>query len=80
MTPHQFLKDIYTDFCSKHNMVKRDGHYLSADDYLSLQNHEMFIPEKDIYETITLTAYQVQWLTNYIKHWEYTNGGEDIDE
>ena len=36
MTPHQFLKEIYKDFCSKHHMQKHNGEYLSADDYLYL--------------------------------------------
>ena len=69
MTPHQFLKEIYTDFCSKHHMQKHNGQYLSADDYLYLGK-----------DGRPLTEYQVQWLTNYIKHWEYTNAGEDIDD
>ena len=50
-------------------MQKHNGEYLSADDYLYLGK-----------DGRPLTEYQVQWLTNYIKHWEYTNAGEDIDD
>ena len=30
-------------------------------------------------EDISVTEYQLTWLSNYIKLWEATNGGEDID-
>ena len=69
MTQHEFLKEIYNDFCIKNNLPKthtyvKGGQYLSADDYLNSDLH--------------LTSHQKSWLTNYIKLWESTNGGEDI--
>ena len=70
MTPHEFLKEIYKDFCIKNNLPKthtyvKGGQYLSADDYLN--------------SNLSLTSYIKEWLENYIKLWEETNGGEDID-
>ena len=72
---HEFLKEIYNDFCTKHGMPKTypDGEslentYLSADDVLHAH----------MYAEINLTQYQQNWLENYSKLWKQTNGGEDI--
>ena len=65
---HEFLKQIYFDFCEKHNMpINKDRAYQSADDILSLA-----------VGSYPLTMYQRKWLGNYINLWEATNGGEDI--
>ncbi len=35
MTQHDFFKEIYKDFCIKHNLPRnKDGSFLSAGDYL----------------------------------------------
>jgi hypothetical protein len=69
MTPHEFLKEIYDDFCTKHNLPKnKDGKFPSAGDYLYVEK-----------EDVPFTDHQLKWLDNYIKLWEETNGGEDID-
>ena len=68
MTQHDFFKEIYKDFCIKHNLPRnKDGSFLSAGDYLFAE------------EDISVTEYQLTWLSNYIKLWGATNGGEDID-
>ena len=76
MTQHDFLKEIYNDFCIKNNMPKhiksenlsRDimSGYLSAGDirYSSIES--------------SLTKYQKDWLNAFLVLWETTNGGEDI--
>tara|TARA_B100001769_G_scaffold207115_1_gene166590 strand:- start:638 stop:847 length:210 start_codon:yes stop_codon:yes gene_type:complete len=68
---HEFLKEIYNDFCTKHDLPwNEDGSdYLSADDLLYGHMYA---------EIDSLTQYQQNWLGNYIKLWEQTNGGEDI--
>jgi hypothetical protein len=72
MPQHEFLKEIYNDFCIKNNLPRGradyhddlfGGAYLSAEDYLNSK--------------IGLTLHQKKWLANYIKLWETTNGGED---
>ena len=69
MNQHEFLKEIYKDFCIKHDMPKNeDDAYQSADDILYSYR----------YMEIDLTVYQKEWLENYIKLWEETNGGENI--
>ena len=65
---HDFLKEIYYDFCVKHDLPRNnDRSFRSADDYL-------YPDEGDI----PLTEYQVIWLGKYINLWETTNGGEDL--
>ena len=74
MNQHEFLKEIYNDFCIKnslprskadsYNTFTSEGAYLSAADYLN--------------SNLGLTLHQKKWLTNYIKLWEATNGGEDF--
>ena len=75
MNQHEFLKEIYNDFCIKNNLPRSradsyyptlasEGAYLSAEDYLNSK--------------LGLTLHQKKWLANYIKLWETTNGGEDI--
>ena len=49
---HEFLKEIYFDFCLKNDMPKHNDVYLSADDYL----HGVF----------GLTHSQLTWLKNYV--------------
>tara|TARA_B100001093_G_C26493300_1_gene869973 strand:- start:315 stop:566 length:252 start_codon:yes stop_codon:yes gene_type:complete len=65
---HEFLEQIYFDFCLKNDMPKNpidNDAYLSADDYL----HGVF----------GLNYSQLQWLKHYVILWDATNGGEDID-
>ena len=58
------LSDLLEDFCTKHNIP-----FMSADDIITAH----------IYAEIpSLTQYQQNWLGNYIKLWEATNGGEDL--
>ena len=73
MNTHEFLKEIYNDFCIKNNLPRgkadhRDdligGSFLSAEDYLNC--------------TMRLTHCQTRWLVAYINLWEATNGGEDL--
>ena len=73
MNTHEFLIEIYNDFCIKNNLPRgkadhRDnligGAFLSAEDYLN--------------STMRLTHCQKRWLYAYINLWEATNGGEDI--
>ena len=68
MNQHEFLKKIYFDFCVKNDMPKKDDAYESADDLLYSYR----------YAEINLSVYQKEWLENYSKLWESTNGGEDI--
>jgi len=73
MTQHEFLQEIYKDFCIKNNLPRGradyhddllGGAYLSAADYLNSK--------------LGLTFHQKRWLASYITLWESTNGGEDI--
>tara|TARA_A100001388_G_scaffold2071_1_gene1542 strand:+ start:277 stop:516 length:240 start_codon:yes stop_codon:yes gene_type:complete len=52
---HEFLKEIYFDFCLKNDMPKHNDAYLSADDYLN--------------GNFQLINSQVYWLKNYIRLW-----------
>ena len=52
---HDYLREIYFDFCLKNDMPKHNDAYLSADDYL----HGNF----------QLINSQVYWLKNYIRLW-----------
>ena len=52
---HEWLKEIYNDFCQKYDMPKHNGVYLSADDYL--------------HGNYQLTKYQRDWLKNYSRLW-----------
>jgi len=61
---HDYLKEIYFDFCLKNDMPKHNYAYLSAEDYLN--------------GNFQLINSQIKWLGNYIVLWEATNGGEDI--
>ena len=61
---HDYLKEIYFDFCLKNDMPKHNDAYLSAEDYLN--------------GNFQLINSQIRWLGNYIVLWEATNGGEDI--
>ena len=65
----EFLKEIYKDFCIKHDMPKNENDaYQSADDLLYSYK----------YAEINLTSYQKEWLENYVYLWEETNGGDNI--
>ena len=64
---HDYLKEIYFDFCLKNDMPKNpidNDAYLSADDYLN--------------GNFQLINSQIKWLGSYIVLWEQTNGGEDL--
>ncbi len=61
---HDYLKEIYFDFCLKNDMPKHNDAYLSAEDYLA-GNFQLLIS-------------QIFWFKNYVRLWEATNGGEDI--
>ncbi len=70
---HEFLIEIYNDFCTKHNLPRGradyhddllGGAYLSAEDYLNCK--------------IGLTRSQKLWLINYKNLWDKTNQGVDI--
>ena len=52
---HDYLKEIYFDFCLKNDMPKHNDAYLSADDYL----HGNF----------QLINSQVYWLKNFVRLW-----------
>ena len=52
---HNFLREIYFDFCLKNDMPKHNDAYLSADDYLN--------------GNFQLINSQVYWLKNYIRLW-----------
>ena len=52
---HDFLKEIYFDFCLKNDMPKHNDAYLSADDYLHGNFH--------------LINSQVYWLKNFVRLW-----------
>ena len=69
MNQHEFLKEIYNDFCIKNSLPRSkafgsEGAYLSAEDYLN--------------SNLGLTLHQKKWLASYIELWKETNGGEDI--
>ena len=70
---HDYLREIYNDFCIKNNLPRGradyhddllGGAYLSAEDYLA-GNFQLLIS-------------QIFWFKNYVRLWEATNGGEDI--
>ena len=52
---HDYLKEIYFDFCLKNDMPKHNDAYLSADDYLN--------------GNFQLLNSQVYWLKNYVRLW-----------
>ena len=52
---HDFLQEIYFDFCLKNDMPKHNDAYLSADDYLN--------------GNFQLINSQVYWLKNYVRLW-----------
>ena len=60
---HDFLKEIYFDFCLKNDMQKHNNAYLSAEDYLS--------------GNFQLLTSQIFWFKNYARLWEETNAMED---
>ena len=60
---HEWLKEIYNDFCQKYDMPKHNGAYLSADDYLH-GNYQLSEPK-------------ISWLKDYSRLWVETNGMED---
>ena len=60
---HNFLREIYFDFCLKNDMPKHDDAYLSADDYLH-GNYQLSEPK-------------ISWLKDYSRLWVETNGMED---
>ena len=67
---HEFLIEIYNDFCLKNDMPKHSESsplrgYLSVDDLMHV-NYPLTKPQRD-------------WLKNYNILWEATIGGEDID-
>ena len=58
---HDYLKEIYFDFCLKNDMPKHSesapfNGYLSADDLL--------------HSNYQLTKSQVSWLKNYLRLWD----------
>ena len=66
---HEFLIEIYSDFCLKNDMPKHPESsplrgYLSVDDLMHV-NYQLTKPQRD-------------WLKNYNILWEATIGGEDI--
>ena len=64
---HEWLKEIYNDFCEKHDMpINKDGAYQSADDILCLS-----------VGSYPLSINQRKWLENYSRLWVETNGMED---
>ena len=68
MTQHEFLKEVYDDFCTKHNLpLNKYGRFSSAGDYLYVEK-----------ENIPFTDHQLKWLDNFIKLWAATDGGESI--
>ena len=60
---HDFLKEIYFDFCLKNDMPKHNDAYLSADDYL--------------HGDYQLSEPLIGWLKNYDRLWVDTNAMED---
>ena len=52
---HDYLREIYFDFCLKNDMPKHNDAYLSADDYLN--------------GNFQLINSQVYWLKNYVRLW-----------
>ena len=60
---HEWLKEIYNDFCQKYDMPKHNGAYQSADDYL--------------YGDYQLSEPLIDWLKNYDRLWVETNAMED---
>ena len=52
---HDFLKEIYFDFCLKNDMPKHNDAYLSAEDYLA-GNFQLLIS-------------QIFWFKNYVRLW-----------
>ena len=52
---HDYLKEIYFDFCLKNDMPKHNDAYLSADDYLN--------------GNFQLINSQVYWLKNFVRLW-----------
>ena len=64
---HEWLKEIYNDFCEKHDMpINKDGAYQSTDDILCLS-----------VGSYPLSINQRKWLENYSRLWVETNGMED---
>ena len=66
---HEFLKQIYFDYCLANDMPKHLESsplrgYLSVDDLMHI-NYPLNKPQRD-------------WLKNYRRLWVATNGGEDI--
>ena len=60
---HDYLKEIYFDFCLKNDMPKHNDAYLSAEDYL----HGVF----------GFSHSQLTWFKNYVILWDTINGGEE---
>ena len=59
MTQHDFLREIYNDFCIKNDMPKhKGGGYLSAGDIVYASNKYQ------------LTKYQKDWLNAFLVLWE----------
>jgi hypothetical protein len=52
---HDYLREIYFDFCLKNDMPKHNDAYLSADDYLN--------------GNFQLINSQVYWLKNFVRLW-----------
>ena len=52
---HDYLREIYFDFCLQNDMPKHNDAYLSADDYLN--------------GNFQLINSQVYWLKNYVRLW-----------
>ena len=60
---HDYLKEIYFDFCLKNDMPKHNDEYISADDYL--------------HGDYQLSEPLIGWLKNYDRLWVDTNAMED---
>ena len=76
MNTHEFLKEIYNDFCLKNDMPK---HIKSEN--LSRDIMSGYLSAGDIkYSKIesSLNNYQKDWLNAFLYLWEATNGGEDL--
>jgi len=58
-------------------LKNKDGAYQSADDYLWM-NTVQSRGGGHMYPQLNLSKYQQNWLANYIKLWDTTNGGEDL--
>ena len=52
---HDYLREIYFDFCLKNDMPKHNNAYLSAEDYLA-GNFQLLIS-------------QIFWFKNYVRLW-----------